>query len=141
MAGKYLGVKSFNGKHFKIFGKGRARICLSVRSLGDNILACIYNRNAHIGAVAVAEYDFTNERTSTSVITRLGHKDDSIAQQAAYLITKQTKHPSCVVAGVHLDKITPGEIRQLLENSEALVREFLQFTSGEQTPGTTKKPM
>lgn len=98
---------------------------LSVRNLGDGILVCIYNKNTHIGAVAVGDYDYKERRVSVSVITRLGHKDDVIAQKAAYLITKRMKMPSCVVAGVHVDKVTEKEIEKLLENSEALVQEFL----------------
>ncbi len=86
------------------------------------------NENAHIGSVAVGEYNFKENRTSTSVITRLGHKDDAIAHKAAYF-TKHTKQPSCVVAGVHVDKITKQEIQKLLENSEALVKEFLKITN------------
>ncbi|MBI2830576.1 MAG: hypothetical protein HYX81_05405 [Chloroflexi bacterium] len=112
-------------EYLKTIGKGRTKLSLSVRSLGDGILACIYNENAHIGAVAVAEYDSREKRTSTSVITRLGHKDDALAQRAAYLLTKATKRPSCVVAGVHLDDITEKEIRQLLENAEALLKNYL----------------
>ncbi|MBI4296870.1 MAG: hypothetical protein HY667_07115 [Chloroflexi bacterium] len=118
--------KGFSEEYLKTIGAGRTRLSLSVRSLGDGILACIYNENAHIGAVAVAEYDSRENRTSTSVITRLGHKDDAIAQRAAYLITKQTKHPSCVIAGAHLDGITDKEIQQLLENAEVLVKECLE---------------
>ena len=46
----------------------------------------IYNKNAHVGAVAIGEYDNEDERASVSMITRLRHKDDAIAQKAAYLI-------------------------------------------------------
>ena len=108
-------------------GEGRTRITLEVKSLGNDIVVCIYNKNAHIGAVAVGEYDSNENRASTSVITRLGHKDDPIAQRAAYLISKHMKRPSCVIAGVHLDKITEAEIQTLLLNSEMLVNEFLKL--------------
>jgi hypothetical protein len=107
-------------------GEGRTRINLSAQSIGDDIVVSIYNENGHIGAVAVAEYDHTEKRTSVSVITRLGHKDDSIAQKAAYLISKQTKKPSCVIAGVHLDDITDEEIQKFLENADSLLKAFLK---------------
>ena len=110
-------------------GRGRTRVSLSIERMGDGILAAIFNESAHIGAVAVAEYDFAEKRASTSVITRLGHKDDAIAQMAAHLITKQTRQPSCVVAGVHLDEITTAEIKKVLANAEALVLEFLRFNA------------
>ena len=85
----------------------------------------IYNQNAHIGAVALGEYDPSSGRASTSVITRLGHKDDVIAQKAAYLISKSIKKPVCVIAGIHLDHITKTEINRILKNADALVSEFV----------------
>lgn len=75
--------------------------------------------------MAVGEYENKEKRTSTSVITRLGHKDYIIAQKAAYLISKHTRKPSCVIAGVHLDDITEEEIKEVLENVDSLVRDLL----------------
>ncbi len=106
-------------------GEDRTRLSISIKSLGDDLVVFIYNENPHIGAVAVGEYNRAGGRTSTSVITRLGHKDDAIAQKAAYLISKHTKRPSCVIAGVHLDNISENEIQQFLENADSLVQDFL----------------
>jgi len=50
------------------------------------------------------------------VITRRGHKDEAIAQKAAYLISKSIKKPICVIAGIH--DITEVEIDELMENTE-----------------------
>lgn len=69
-------------------GKGRNKVNLLANNLGNDLVAYIYNVKAHIGAVAVGEYDFEHKRASVSVITRLGHKDDALAQRAAYLISK-----------------------------------------------------
>jgi precorrin-6B methylase 1 len=102
-------------------GEGRTQVTLHSYYLGNDLVVCIFNDNAHLGAVAVGEYDHESNRASVSLITRLGHKDDSIAQKAAYLISKSTKRPVCVVAGVHLDKITEEEIAQILANSNKLV--------------------
>ncbi len=107
-------------------GEGRTKVSLLAESLGDDLVVLIYNENAHIGAVAVGEYDHKQNRASTSVITRLGHKDDVIAQKAAYLITKHTKRSSCVIAGVHLDNITGEEIEKLLEVTDSCLEDFLR---------------
>ena len=40
------------------------------------------------GAVAMGDYDYEHERASVSVITRLGHKEDALAKEAAYLLSK-----------------------------------------------------
>ena len=106
-------------------GDGRTRVSLLAQNLGRDIVVSIYNENAHIGAGAVGEYDDGKGRASTSIITRSGHKDDAIALKAAYLISRHTGRPSCVVAGVHVDNITGEEIQQILEHAEALVRDFL----------------
>ena len=114
-------------------GEGRTKVNLFAYYLGDNLVACIYNENAHIGAVAVGEYDHRKQRTSCSVITRLGHKDNAVAQDAAYLISKHTKKPVCVIAGIHLDCIIDEEINKILENATSLVEEFV-------SQGGTKEP-
>lgn len=83
-------------------GEGRTKVSLSAFHMGSDLLICIYNENAHIGAVALGEYDHRTQRTSTSVITRLGHKDDVVAQKAAYSISKHTERPVCAIVGIHV---------------------------------------
>jgi hypothetical protein len=114
-------------------GKGRTKVSLRVDAVGDEQVVIINNENAHIGAVALGEYDFEHERSSVSVITRLGHKDDLIAQKAAYLISKHLKKSVCVIAGVHVDNITEAEISKILENSSRAVEKLINSISGNNT--------
>ena len=107
-------------------GTGRSKICLSAQNFGDDLIVTIYNEYAHVGAVAVGEYYDEANRASTSVITRLGHKDDAIARKTAYLISRKTKRPCCVIAGVHLEEITAEEISEFLKNADSLVEDFLK---------------
>ena len=106
-------------------GESRTKVDLSASSMGSDMVVYIYNENAHIGAVAIGEYDFKNERASTSVITRLGHKDDVIAQRIAYLLAKHFRIAVCVIVGVHLDNITENEIQQILTNVELLGNDLI----------------
>ncbi len=106
-------------------GKSRTRVLLSYRMFSEDWLVNIYNQNAHIGAVAVGEWDAEHQRASTSVVTRLGHKDDAIALQAAYEIAKATRSAVCVVAGIHLENVTQSEIKELVANASDAVKEFL----------------
>jgi hypothetical protein len=106
-------------------GEGRARINVTVSSMGSDLLVRICNQDAHIGAVAVGDYDHEQERASVSVVTRLGHKDDSLAKEAAYLLSKSMRRPVCVVAGVHLDNITAEEIDRILANTKLAVSEII----------------
>jgi len=105
-------------------GEGRTKINLASYSMGNDLVVFIYNENTHIGAVAVGDYDHGAQRASTSVITRLGHKDDAVAQEAAHSISKHTKKPVCVIAGIHLDNINKKEIDEIVENASNLVEEF-----------------
>jgi len=107
-------------------GSGRTKVSLLADSFGSDLVVFVYNENAHIGAVAVGEYDHVHERASVSLITRLGHKDDAIAQRAAYLISKSSHKPVCVIAGVHLDDITAEEIQKLVENANLLAETFVK---------------
>jgi hypothetical protein len=107
-------------------GNGRIKIKLTATSLGDDLVVCIFNVNAHIGAVSLSEWDSVHQRASTSVVTRLGHKDDAVAQAAAYKICKTLQRPVCVIAGIHLEDITPEEIKQFGENAVLIVDSFLE---------------
>jgi hypothetical protein len=106
-------------------GEDTTRVSLWAFHMGEDVIVCIHNENAHIGAVAVAEYDHKRQRASTSVITRSGHKDDVVAQKAAYSISKHTKKPVCAIAGIHIDNITEEEIKQVLENVNSLISKLL----------------
>ena len=107
-------------------GEGRTRLSLSAYKIGNDLVVCLFNQHGHIGAVAVADYHAESGRTSTSVITRAGHKDDLLAVASAYRICKRLKAPVCVIAGVHVDRITKKEITQIKRNCERLVDRFLQ---------------
>jgi len=106
-------------------GEGRARVNITVTSMGSDLVVRIYNQNAHIGAVAIGDYDYEHERASVSVSTRLGHKDDALAGEAAYLLSKSIRRPVCVIAGVHLDNITKEEIDKILANTKIAISEII----------------
>ena len=102
-------------------GTGRTRVSLSAQLLGKDLVVFIFNEGAHLGAVAVADYSYEEKRASTSVLTRLGHKDDAVAYDAAYRLCKQLEKPVCAIAGIHLDNITSEEIAVITRNCSKLV--------------------
>ncbi|MFC1906891.1 hypothetical protein ACFLW8_02240 [Chloroflexota bacterium] len=107
-------------------GRGRTRVSLWADYMGNDLVVCIYNEGAHLGAVAVAEYDFKEERACSSVITRLGHRDDEVAKKQAHIIARQTKKPVCVIAGIHLDDITQEEIVKILAEVDRMISGFIR---------------
>jgi hypothetical protein len=61
----------------------------------------------------------------------LGHKDDALAGEAAYLLSKSIRRPVCVIAGVHLDNITREEIDKILANTKIAISEIIRGFSHE----------
>jgi len=107
-------------------GAGRTRVSLSAQSMGTDLLVRLFNRQGHIGAVALAEYHPGEKRASTSVITRFGHRDDPVACMAAYRICRRFKKPVCALAGIHVDGITQEEIEQIVKNCNTLIDRFIK---------------
>jgi gallate decarboxylase subunit D len=108
-------------------GSGRTQVGLSTQRIGNDLIVCLFNARGHIGAVAVADYSLAEDRVSTSVITRLGHKDDSVACRAAHALCKQFREPVCAIVGIHLDNISSEEIMQIKQNCDKLVQEFINL--------------
>jgi gallate decarboxylase subunit D len=107
-------------------GSGRTEVQLSTQLIGSDLIVCIFNQQGHIGAVAVADYDSKENRASTSVITRLGHKDDQVAYNAAYQLCSRLQKPVCAIAGIHVDNISKEEIAQVIRNCDALLGKCLE---------------
>jgi gallate decarboxylase subunit D len=112
-------------------GTGRTRVTLSAQPIGSDLVVRLFNDCAHLGAVAVADYSAEENRASTSVITRLGHKDDVVAQRAAHKLCKLLKKPVCVIAGIHLDGIADEEIAEIIRNCDSLTEKLFLQISGQ----------
>lgn len=110
-------------------GRGRTKVNLLAHYMGTNLVVCIYNDNAHLGAAAVGEYDHEEGRASSSVITLRGHRDDEVAKKQAHVIARHTRKPVCVIAGIHLDDITQDEIAKILDEVDKMVLRFLDRIS------------
>jgi gallate decarboxylase subunit D len=104
-------------------GNGRTQVSLATNWIGKDLIVYLFNDSGHIGAVAIAEYFEQEDQTSTSVITRFGHKEDSIASNTAHILCKTLKIPVCAIAGIHLDNITGDEIAQIIQNCSQLTNE------------------
>ncbi len=111
-------------------GSERTRVDLTTQTIGSDLVVYLFNERGHLGAVAVADYCAEEDRASTSVITRLGHKDDRVACHAAQKLCKRLKKPVCAIAGIHLDDITEREISEITANCEKLVDRAASMLAG-----------
>ncbi|HEY3316694.1 MAG TPA: DUF120 domain-containing protein [Bacillota bacterium] len=86
---------------------GQVRLSASWSKTADGITVQLYGGLPHVGAVAVAYprpslRDPSRPSATSSVLTRLGHKDDFLARPASELLAKALDAPAVVVAGVHV---------------------------------------
>lgn len=84
----------------------------------------------HIGAVAVSQsrpsLQYADKTSSsTSVITLLGHKEDQLACEVASRLAVKTEATVSVACGIHLDDITPDEIRTTCQLVDQVVEELV----------------
>jgi len=110
-------------------GWGRSWVQLEARPLGDEWLVVITNTNAHIGAVAVGDYEPSTGRGSASVITLPGHRDDVIAKPQAQALAQTLRRRVCVLVGIHIEHPSSEELKALVSNAEGLVRVFVRQLS------------
>ncbi|MGI9861015.1 hypothetical protein SDD30_06475 [Moorella naiadis] len=109
-----------------LVGRGRYRVSCRIFITGEGfIVHLLGGEKTHVGAVAlgIPRPSLRGEGTSatTSVLTLTGHKDDEVARPAAATLAAACQAPVVVVAGIHLDGATPGELVQLQENAQRAV--------------------
>lgn len=103
----------------------RIEITLEVKKLGEDYLLTLTGGKEHAGAVAVGLFDKKSGRASSSVITLPGHREEQLALDSARRISKATEKTSIVVAGIHVDNISPKEIKEIVSAAEEMVENFI----------------
>jgi hypothetical protein len=106
-------------------GGGQVRLWASWTSTADGLTLQIYGGLAHLGAVAVAYprpslRDPAKTSATSSVLTRLGHRDDFLARPASELLAETLNVPVTVVAGVHIGPA--GTFQASKDATDELVR-------------------
>jgi hypothetical protein len=101
-------------------------VWLKVHWLGPDLVVHIGNGNAHVGAVALAEYEEEHRRASVSVLTRSGHKEEIVAREAARRLAGSLRSPVCVLAGIHLPDASRNEIARLVRNAGSAVTSLIR---------------
>ena len=102
-------------------GENRCRVYLTWCYTGPDLTVRLFNEGAHVGAVALGQFDRVSGRASVSTITVPGHRDDIVAAEAAKLLAEATRRPVCVAAGIHLEDIKGEEILLIVKNCQLLV--------------------
>lgn len=106
-------------------------ISCSAIKMGTNWNISIYGGDiSHIGAVAIgiprlSLEDKNKISSSVSVITVTGHKEDSIVQNAAKIISSKLNTTVVVCCGIHIKNITFEDIQDLNTVIDELISEFI----------------
>ncbi|HIH75451.1 MAG TPA: hypothetical protein HA306_09995 [Methanosarcina sp.] len=111
---------------FKITRKvSRIDITLEAKKLGEDYLLTLTGGIEHVGAVAVGLFDEKSGRSSSSVLTLPGHREEQLALDSARQVSRATGRTSVVVVGIHVDDIGLEEIKEIVSVSEEMVENFI----------------
>jgi hypothetical protein len=98
--------------------------------IGHDLLVTIFGGDEHhIGGVAVAYPTPSHYRSASTVslnsISFPGHKDYVVANSTAVSLSKALDRPIVVTAGIHYDKATSEEIKEIIQTVESLTQDVI----------------
>ena len=113
--------------------RGRLSLHLGATLMGGDLCVALSGGDrAHIGAVALSQARASLQgngltRSSTSVITLTGHKEDELARALASRLAESLDATVCVACGIHLDHILPEEREDVVAMAEELALDVIKF--------------
>lgn len=108
-----------------------ASLSLCMDKIGDDY--CVQIRGGdkpHIGCAVLAVprpslKDAAKQSVTSSVINRIGHKDEHICRYAAEKIAREKESVTLCTGGFHVDDITKEQIEEVSEAVRELTEELL----------------
>ncbi|HHW42314.1 hypothetical protein GFC01_01875 [Desulfofundulus thermobenzoicus] len=113
-------------------GEGKHRVQLQATFTEEGIILTILGgEKPHIGAMVLAEprpslADPALTSCTTTVVPRLGHKDDEIARPLAEELARRSGQPVVAVAGLHVEKAQKEDIDLLVKHAREAMAELLR---------------
>lgn len=106
-------------------------LAISAEQLGTHLVVCISGGNApHIGSVVLSEsrpsLTGSGKSATSSVLNRLGHKDEVIARVVSDRLAAHLDTVVCCICGIHKDNATPKDIRSCETLGEEVARFLLE---------------
>ncbi len=114
--------------------------------MGEDCTICIHSLpGGHVGsaAMAVARPSLTGQGVSatTSVLNRMGHKDDEVAVRLAETVASARGCAVVCVCGIHIDGLSPAGIQAVLAACRELEQEILRALETGYQFQTGKEPL
>ncbi len=115
----------------ELCGEVRGRtITLDARWVGRDLHVLLYGGDrSHIGAVSIAHLSPSAAETgrvsvSVSTISLPGHKDYVLSRDISERLAKEIGVTVVAVVGIHLDRASQDDIRQIIATVDALVEDL-----------------
>lgn len=112
-------------------GEGRFQVYLLTSFTGDGLVCQLFGgEKPHVGAVVLSiprpSLKDTNQIScNSSILPRLGHKEDELAKPVGERLAKFFNQPVVVVAGIHIDQATEEELKLLMNNCWQAVEQLI----------------
>jgi hypothetical protein len=114
---------------------GRIKINIKAITVGQDLCIIISGGDSpHIGCVTLSIprlslADTGRTSATTSVLNLVGHKDDHAASYVSNVLAAKLNKNVVVTGGIHVDKITPEEIRLTMELLKRLTDNLIEKLS------------
>ena len=113
---------------------GIFEVSAHVLLVGSDILVILTGGRAHIGAVAIAQprpsiRDAKKISSTSSVFTRVGHKEDVVVKAMSEELSKELNKIVVVAAGIHWDKMKKREIEMIIEMCSTIKQKVIAEVS------------
>lgn len=118
-------------------GDGETRLTAEILMLGNDLCISLLGGRGHLGSVVMAEPrlsldPFLNSYSATSsVINRLGHKDELMIRAAAEKIAASLKVNVVICGGCHLEDPDKEELQKVLDNAMIIAEKIIMFFADE----------
>jgi len=100
--------------------RGRIHLRMTALPMGRDLCVTLSGGDRpHLGSVALAQ-----PHSQVSALSLPKHREEDLARSIATQLASEFNLAVCVACGVHLDRILPTEIQDVLEMAEALTREL-----------------
>ncbi len=93
--------------------------------LDKDVVVIITGGKEHIGAVGISIprpslKDPNKISSSTSVFTRISHKEDEVVKRVGDKISSKTNRFTTVIAGIHFDNLSEKEIKEIVSKCDEI---------------------
>ena len=115
--------------------QGPFRIEAEALLIGEDLVVSIWGgTRPHVGAVALAIprpslHDKKVTSATSSVFTRLGHKEDEIVKRFSEQVSAGVNRVVVVTAGIHWDGISPHGVETVRSLCDDVARRLIEMVS------------